>query len=167
MKPKTTNNVISLKDNDNAKNENEIFNALGAMSAESLDYKKAFNIMNSSLDKKKINDKDDKTLNDMHIFFLDSAANGSYFNNEILSDTPIINLIDSTMDNVTVAGGGKIPIDGYGYILNHKANYTPTFHTSLLSVQNTLDSNDSVALFSRYTFYVASLHFGPKSYDNT
>ena len=97
--------------------------------------------MKSTFDKKKnkVNDNDDKVLTDMHIFFLDSAANGSYFNNESLSDTPIINLnrTDLMMDNVTVAGGGKLPINGYGSILNHKTNYTPTFHTSLLSVQST------------------------------
>ena len=82
------------------------------------------------------------------VFYFDSAANDTYFNNVSLSDSIVDMNRLKTNDTVTVAGGQKLPIKGSGTILNHTSRYTPQFHTSLLSVQKTLASNDSLALFT-------------------
>ena len=85
---------------------------------------------------------------DKSILFFDSGANGTHVNNEELSDSIIeINGIQSN-DSVTVAGGQMIPITGNGSLLNHRTNFTPSFHTSLLSVHKTLASNDALGIFT-------------------
>ena len=134
------------KSKDKSKENDKVFESLSAMSVNSNDFKKALKILKSAYGE---NDSDDKVLKNMFLFF-DSAANGTHINNKKLSDTPIniLNRMDPMKDRVTVAGGQQIPISGYGSILNHKTSYTPSFHTSLLSVQSTLASNDSVALFT-------------------
>ena len=96
--------------------------------------------------KKKKASSSDEVNGNFELLF-DSGANDSFVNNDKIS--PIRMTPTGTVkDTVTIAAGNPLDIQGEGDILNHTSKYIPEFHTSLLSVYQTLKSNDSLALFT-------------------
>ena len=88
-------------------------------------------------------------------FKFDSAANETFINKMNLSDSIIrLTPTEKAKDQVQIAAGAPLDIAGVGDILNHTAHYVPNFHDSLLSVQQTLQSNDSLALFTDHDVHV-------------
>ena len=102
---------------------------------------------------------DDEVITKTHDEYLavDSGASETFINNLQFSDSDIrLTPMGKTKDQVQIAAGDPIDLIGTGDILNHTAHYTPEFHTSLLSVRQTLHHNDALALFTEKDVHVVS-----------
>jgi len=100
------------------------------------------------------------TLN-QHSIIIDTGANMTGIRTTSHSDSPVIlnRMEDRTSDDqIQVADGSFIPIEGSGTLLNHTTGLISQFQNTLLSVNRTNVSNNAIAIFTETDCHVIKLN---------
>ncbi len=89
---------------------------------------------------------------------IDSGCSDTSINSHKHSDTPIIfNSNNQPLGKITVANGTDVDIQGQGSLLNHTTNLVSEFTNSLLSISQTTQSNNAIAIFTESDCHIVQL----------
>jgi hypothetical protein len=88
---------------------------------------------------------------------IDSGCNHSCINDASHSVSAIKPNRRRTKDTIWVADGRTADIEGTGNILNHKCSLVPSFSASLLSVFQTIKSNNAISIFTDKECFIIKL----------
>jgi len=94
---------------------------------------------------------------DKNSIFIDTGCSNTSISHSSHSNTPIILNRTNLRNTIQTADGTNVDIEGTGTLLNHETNLVSAFTNSLLSVSQTTQANNAIAIFTENDCHIVKL----------